>query len=205
MLGLLLLSGVAVSGPLPPPRFEEDRSAWELTTSLSWYFVPNDKNFGVLDATADHGPLHFELRYHDEAIGTASALIGWNFAFGETVKLELTPLVGCLVGDEGGPIVGLNVALAWGPLSFSSEDEWVQVVQGGTVGFFYAWTELDVRPWRWVRGGIVAQRTRLFHTAREIIFGPLVGFNVWKFDLSIYWFQPGGLDQTFVATFEVSF
>jgi len=205
MLGLLLFSGMARAGPPAPPTFEESANAWTFTASLSWYFVPNQKNFGVLDATADHGPLRLELRYHDEAIGTASSLIGWKFAFGETVKLELTPLVGCLVGDEGGPIGGLEVTLGWGPFSFTSQDEWVWVVQGGKAGLFYAWTELDVRPWDWVRAGIVAQRTHLFHTAREIIFGPLLGFTVLNADLTLYWFQPGGIDQTFTVTLEVSF
>ena len=205
MLGLLLFSAVARAGPPPPPTFEESANAWSFTASLSWYFVPNQKNFGVLDATAEHGPLHLELRYHDEAIGTASSLIGWKFAFGETVKLELTPLVGCLLGDQGGPIGGLEVALGWGPFFFTSQDEWVWVVQGGKGGLFYAWTELDIRPWDWVRAGIVAQRTHLFHTAREVIFGPLLGFKVWNADLTLYWFQPGGIDQTFTITLEVSF
>ena len=201
---VLLLGARALAGK--PPSLEPIRDeAWSFGASLSWYYVPNDKNFGVLDATADHGPLHFELRYHDEAIGTASALIGWNFELGETVKLELTPLVGCLLGDEGGPIVGLLVELRWGPLSFTSQDEWVWAVQGGKGGLFYAWTELDVRPWHWARAGIVAQRTRLFHTAREVIFGPLVGFTAWNLDFSFYWFQPGGIDQTFSVTLEARF
>ena len=70
--------------------------------------------------------------------------------------------------------------------------------------FFYAWTELDVRPWPWLRAVAVAERTRLFETAREFILGPLVGFRVWKVDFSFYWFQPGGIDQTFAAKLEVS-
>jgi hypothetical protein len=56
-----------------------------------------------------------------------------------------------------------------------------------------------------MRAGIVAQRTRLFHTARQVIFGPLLGFTAWKLDFTVYWFQPGGIDQTFSVTLEVSF
>jgi len=179
--------------------------SWTLGASLFWYLAPGQKNFWVLNASADRGPLHLEVRYHDEAIGTASALIGWKFEFGETVKLGLTPSVGCLIGDEGGPIVGLDVALGWWLLSFSSQQEWLWEVQGGSGWFFYAWTELDVRPWPWMRAGIVAERTRLFQTAREFIFGPLVGFTAWKVDFSFYWFQPGGIDQTLAVKLEVSF
>jgi hypothetical protein len=79
------------------------------------------------------------------------------------------------------------------------------VVQGGNNrGLFYAWTELDVRPWRWMRAGIVAQRTHLFHTALQVIFGPLLVFTVSKVDLTVYWFQPGGIDQNFSVTLEVN-
>src|SRR5215470_11231509 len=76
---------------------------WTFGVSLFWYVAPGAKNFWVLNASADHGPLHLELRYHDEAIGTGSALIGWNFEFGKSIKLGLMPNVGCLLGDEGGP------------------------------------------------------------------------------------------------------
>jgi hypothetical protein len=194
----VLLTAPAIAGESanPEPVHEEP---WTLGASLFWYLAPGSKNFWVLNASADHGPIHLELRYHDEAIGTASALIGWNIELGDRLRLGLTPSVGCLVGDQGGPIFGLDVALSWGPLSFSAQHEWLWVVQGGNGWFFYDWTELDVRPWPWVRAGIVTERTRLFHTAREWIFGPLVRFTVWKVDLSVYWFQPGGIDQTFAA------
>jgi hypothetical protein len=203
MLALLLASSALAGEPPDPEAVREE--PWTLGLSLFWYLAPGEKNFWVLNGSADHGPLHIEIRYHDEAIGTASALVGWNFEFGERLKLELTPLVGCLIGDQGGPIVGLDLALGWGPVSFSSQNEWVWVVQGGSGGLFYSWSELDVRPWPWLRAGIVAQQTRLFHTAREVIFGPLVGFTAWKIALSFYWFQPSGIDQTFAARLEMTF
>jgi hypothetical protein len=45
----------------------------------------------------------------------------------------------------------------------------------------------------------------VFDTAREVVFGPLLGVNVWKLDLTAYWFQPGGVDELFVAAIGVSF
>jgi hypothetical protein len=202
-MALLLVSPVLAG---EPPNAEPIPEApWTLGVSLFWYVAPGNRNFYVVNTSADHGPLHLELRYHDEAIGTGSALIGWKLEFGETVKLGLTPSVGCLIGDEGGPIFGLDVALGWRMLSFSSQNEWLWEVQGGNGWFFYSWTELDVRPWPWLRAGIVTERTRLFQTARQFIFGPLVGFTAWKVDFSFYWFQPGGLDQTFAIKLELSF
>lgn len=52
---------------------------------------------------------------------------------------------------------------------------------------------------------MVAERTRVFHTAREVVFGPLLRVTVWKVDLSAYWFQPGGIDQYFVGSVGVTF
>ncbi len=184
---------------------ENEERPWSLGASLSWYFVRDQKNFGVVTATANHGPVHLEARYNYEALKTASTFVGWNFEFGETVKLELTPIVGCMFGDVGGPILGLELAVGWGPLSFSSQLESVWDVQEGTGGFVYVWSELDVRPWEWLRAGMVVQRTRVFHTAREVVLGPLLGVNFWKLDLTAYWFQPGGIDQFFVAAIGVSF
>jgi hypothetical protein len=121
------------------------------------------------------------------------------------VTFVVTPIVGCMFGDVGGPVLGLELAIAWGPLSYSSQGEWVTDVQKDGGGFVYVWSELDVRPWEWIRAGIVVQRTRVFHTAREVVFGPLLGVSVWKLDLTAYWFQPGGIDQFFVASIGVSF
>jgi hypothetical protein len=184
------------------PRHEE--KTWSLGASFSWYFVRDRNDFGVVTATANHGPVHLETRYNYEALKTGSTFVGWNLEFGETVKLELTPIVGCMFGDVGGPILGLELALGWGPLSYSAQAEWVTDVQEGTGGFVYVWSELDLRPWEWLRAGLVVQRTRLFHTPREVVLGPLLGVSFWKLDLTAYWFQPGGIDPFFVAAIGVS-
>jgi hypothetical protein len=208
LLAWQVLLGLGLSGPaMAQPEaggLQEPPRPWSLGASLSWYFVPEGQNFGLGTATADHGGLHLEARYNYEALRTGSAFIGWTVEFGDTVTLALTPMAGCMVGDAGGPILGLEVALGWGPFSFSSQDEWVYDFRGGG-GYFYAWTELDLRPWEWLRAGVVVQRTRVFHTAREVIFGPLLGVTVWKLDFTGYWFQPGGVDQTFVVSVGVSF
>jgi hypothetical protein len=199
------LLAVVPASAQPVEHAEHEEHAWSFGASFSWYFLRDQADFGVVTATADHGPIHLEARYNYEAKRTASTFVGWNFEFGETVTFGITPIVGCMFGEAGGPILGLEVAVGWGPLSFSSQGEWVTDVQGDTGGFIYVWSELDVRPWQWLRAGMVVQRTRVFHTSREVVFGPLLGVAVWKLDLTAYWFQPGGIDQFFVAAVGVSF
>lgn len=170
-----------------------------------YYAVPDEPDFGVGVATLDHGALHLEARYNYEALRTASFFVGWNLGFGDTVSVTVTPLAGCMAGDAGGPVLGLELSVEWWLLSWSSQGEWVTDVVGGTGGYLYAWSELAVSPWDWLRLGMAVQRTRVFHTPREVILGPLVGVSVWKLDLSAYWFQPGGTAQTVVATVAVGF
>ncbi|MGZ5959042.1 MAG: hypothetical protein ACXWLI_11555 [Myxococcaceae bacterium] len=202
---LVLVLGSAVSGAREPSEEEAAPAAWAYRASLAFYGVPSQTNFLQPVMKADHGPVHLEARYNYESLSTASFFLGWNFAFGDTVSFTLTPIAGCMVGDAGGPIVGLELSLGWGPLSFSSEGEWVFDLQGGTDGFVYVWSELDVSPWEWFRVGMALQRTRVFHNPREVVVGPLVGVSVWKVSLSPYWFQPGGADQSCVLAAGVSF
>ena len=201
---LLMLLVPAASGAQEPSEGDEAPPSWAYRASLAFYGVPSQTNFLQPVAKADHGPVHVEARYNYEALHTASFFVGWNFAFGDAVSFALTPLVGCMVGDAGGPIVGLELSLGWGPLSFSSEGEWVFDVRGGD-GFVYVWSELDVSPWEWFRAGMALQRTRVFHNPREVVVGPLVGVSVWKFSLTAYWFQPGGAEQSFVLAAAVAF
>ena len=201
LLSILLPSSALA---MAPPD-EERALDWAFYASLGWYFVPDQTNYPQPTVTADHGPVHIELRYNYEALRTVSLFVGWNFEFGETVTFGLTPIVGSMLGEAGGPVLGLEVSIRWGPLSFSSEGEWVTDRHGGTGGFLYSWSELDVRPWEWLRVGAVVQRTRVFHTPREVVLGPLLGVTVWKLDLTAYWFQPGGITSFAVASIGVGF
>ena len=67
-------------------------SAWDIRASLATYVFTSEDNYVQPTVTADHGRLHLESRYNYEEHHTLSALVGWNFEFGETVKLDLTPI-----------------------------------------------------------------------------------------------------------------
>src|SRR4030095_4183825 len=131
------LLAVVPASAQPVEHAEHEEHAWSFGASFSWYFLREQADFGVVTATADHGPIHLEARYNYEAKRTASTFVGWNFEFGETVTFGITPIVGCMFGEAGGPILGLEVAVGWGPLSFSSQGEGVTDVQGDTGGVLY--------------------------------------------------------------------
>ena len=57
---------------------------------------------GLRPADGDGGPgwLHLEARYNYEGIGTGSAWVGWNFGFGEKLRLDATLMAGGIFGDS---------------------------------------------------------------------------------------------------------
>jgi hypothetical protein len=201
---LALLLPAAARAQLGAAAAEPAGLEWSVGASLAWYFVLDRTNYPQPTVTADRGPLHLEARYNYEGLRSASFFVGWNFEFGETLKLGLTPMVGSVLGETSGPALALEVTVGWGPLGFTSQGEYVVDRLGGTGSFVYAWSELDVRPWEWFRAGMVVQRTRVFHTPREVMLGPLLGVTVWKLDASFYWLGPGGSGQFFVASVGVS-
>ena len=64
----VLTSAHAWSQPMEHAHAEA--KPWSFGASLSWYFVHDRNNFGVVTATADHGPVHLEARYNYEALKT---------------------------------------------------------------------------------------------------------------------------------------
>lgn len=207
MASALLAMPLSAAAGAQPGAAEAEAAGldWSFGASLAWYFVPDQKNYPQPTVTVDRGWLHLEARYNYEALRTASIFVGWNFELGETLKLGLTPMVGSALGETSGPAIALELTLSWGPLGFSSQGEYVVARLGGTASFVYVWSELEVRPWEWLRAGMVVQRTRVFHTPREVMLGPLLGVAVWKLDASFYWLDPGGPGQFFVASVGVSF
>jgi hypothetical protein len=52
-----------------------EASPWSLGASLSWYFVHDRQNFGVVDRDgAITAPVHVEARYNYEALKTGSGV-----------------------------------------------------------------------------------------------------------------------------------
>src|SRR5262249_27974309 len=76
----------------------EDESTWSVLASAAAYFFPDQPNYLQPTITADRGAWHLEARYNYEDRQSTSAFVGRNLEFGETVKIELTPMIGGLFG-----------------------------------------------------------------------------------------------------------
>jgi hypothetical protein len=172
--------------------------AWAFGVTTFAFFLPDEPDYLQPTVTADRGPLHLESRYAYEDRDTFSLFAGWNVTMGKAPTLELTPMVGVVAGRTDGIAPGLELTLSWGPVELHSESEYVLAFGGAGSSFFYAWSEMGLRPVAWLRAGLAAQRTRRIHSPRELSFGPMLGVTIGKLEATLYVLDRGS-GSRFVA------
>jgi hypothetical protein len=180
-------------------------AAWKASASLYRYVVPDQPDFTMVVAGADLRSLHLEGRYNYEALHAASLFVGFDVAAGERVKAALTPMLGGVFGDLHGLIPALRVTLAWWKLDLYTESEVVIDLGDAAASFVYSWSELGVAPWSWLRLGLAAQRTRLFETPLGIQRGLFAGATYRFATLTLYEFNLGWTNPTYVVGLGISF
>jgi hypothetical protein len=182
-----------------------DKPAWEFAVTAYPTQVRGGDNTTSAIAAADRGELHLEARYGYETKDSRSAFAGWTFSGGESVKWELTPLVGGAWGPLQAFVPGLEASLAWGKFDFYTEVEFVRDRNDNSASYNYAWSELGYKPLEWLRFGAVGQRTRAYGGDREFQRGPFLQVTLGPATLGAFWFNPGSKDQVFVGSIGVSF
>ena len=193
------------SGSIPQdPAGQVQPPAWSVGISAATYVLPDEENYVQPTVTADRDALHLEARYNYEDHHSISGFVGWTFEKGTKLQLELTPMIGGVVGDSDGVVPALELTLTFRRLELYSEGEYVIGVNG-TSSFLYNWSELSVHATDWLRAGMVTQRTRTFGTPRDIQRGILAGVTAGKIEGTFYLFNPGSDDHYVVATVGVSF
>ena len=197
-------SPTAVSELLQDPA-ADDEPIWSFSASVYTYFVPDDRDYVVPTITADRDWLHLELRYNYEGLDTVSFWAGYNFSVGSEWTLEFTPMLGGVFGDTDGVAPGYKGSLGWRQFELYSEGEYLIDANDASSSYFYSWTELTFAPVDSFRFGLVAQRTKLYDSDREIQRGLLAGYSGESWDLTGQLFDPDEPKPTFVLAFAVSF
>ncbi len=184
---------------------EKAEKVWSFSASLYTYLVPEDRDYVQPTISVDRNWLHLEGRYNYEALETGSTWVGHNFSGGKTLEWEFTPMLGGVFGEYTGLAPGYKGALSWWKLNLYSEGEYVVDIGDSSQSFFYNWSELTLAPVEWFRFGMVTQRTRAYHTERDIHRGPLAGFSFKPVDLAAYAFDLGDSRPTLVFSAGLSF
>jgi len=198
VLALALLLAPASAGAAEAPA-----KAWEYSFSGWAYFVPDDDDYLQPTVTADHGRLHLEGRYNYEAEDTGSLWAGYNFAGGDELEWEFTPIGGGVFGETDAIGVGYEGWLGWKKLELYSEGEYV--IDDAEGSFFYSWSEASFWPLEWLRFGLAAQRTRAYAAEREIGRGIFAGLYFEPLDVTCYVLDPEADDPTVILAAGVSF
>jgi hypothetical protein len=188
---------VESSGASPKP--------WSFSFNLSGYIVPGDQSYASPTFSVDKQRLHFGARYNYEDKETGSLWAGYNFEIGQKVALQATPMIGGVFGHTAGIAPGYLASLSWRKIELSTEGEFVFDTRNTAGSFFYSWMELSYSPLQWWRAGIVAQRTKAYHTGLDVQRGILVGFSHKRIDFTTYVFNAGWTTPTVVQSVACSF
>ena len=205
---LVLLATLAAAAPgrlFGQDGADDSPGSWTAEIDLSLWLPPDDSNFLLLQASADRGPLHLELRYNYEDLETGSAWIGWTVEGGGSVPFFVTPMVGVVAGETRGFAPGLELGAGIGPVDLYGEAELVLEAGDDAEDFFYLWSELGVRPVAPLRLGIAAQRTRVVDTPRDVARGPFASVELGRAVLTACWLDPDRDGGLWILTFGVSF
>ena len=130
---------------------------------------------------------------------------GYNLSVGNKLTLELTPMFGTVFGNTTGIAPGYELSLTYRRLALTSDSEYVFDTKNSDDSFLYSWNELVYSATDWLHAGLVAQRTRAYHTSLDVQRGFSVGVARKKMDFTVYTFNAGWTDPTIVLNLGVTF
>lgn len=189
----------------PPPKLETAEPKWSFSAEVDTYVVPEGQDYAQPTVTADRDWLHLEARYNYEALRTGSTWLGYNFSGGNKLEWAITPMVGGVFGDMYGVAPGYEGSLNWWKLELYSQGEYVFDTGEPSASYFYNWSELSLAPVDWFHFGLVAQRTRVYQTNRDIQRGPLVGFTFKRVDFTAYFYNIDESNPTYAFAISLNF
>lgn len=160
--------------------------------------MPDDQSYASPTFTAAHQWLRLEARCNYEYQKTGSLWAGYNWSVGDKVTLDVTPMVGVVFGNTTGIAPGYGISITYKRVGLFAQGEYVFNTNDRTASFFYTWDELTYSPTDWFHRGLVAQRTRAYHTELDVQRGFSVGVAHKRTDFTTYIFVAGWTDLTVV-------
>ncbi len=181
------------------------KEPWAYSFITDGYILPDQDGYASPTLSADRGWLHLEARYDYENLRTGSLWFGYNFSAGKGLILSVTPMVGGVFGRATGIAPGCEASLTYKKVELSVSNEYVFDTGNKSGSFYYSWPQLTYSPLDWLRVGLVAQRTKAYHTSLDTQRGFLVGLSHNKFAFTAYIFNAGWTDPTAVLELGINF
>jgi hypothetical protein len=205
-LSVAILLAKSASAQAPPASSNSSTTGvWAFGLTLDGYIVPNEDGYSSPTFAADREWLHFEARYNYEDIRTGSLWAGYNFRAGKKLVFSVTPMIGGVFGRTTGVAPGCEASLSYKKIELSLSNEYVFNTGSKSSSFYYSWPQLTYSPLDWLRIGLVAQRTKAYHTSLDTQRGFLAGISHKKLDFTTYVFNAGWTTPTVVLEVAVNF
>ncbi len=139
-----------------------------------------------------------ELRYNYEDVEALSMHFGKKFAFKKMPAVEITPVVGVVLGNLNAGSAGSGIEISFNKLCFFSEPQYVFSFNNESENYMYSWTEVSYEIFSFFYTGIALQQTKLFSMPNVFEPGIMAGVSIKNFDIPIYCFSPASSNKNFV-------
>ena len=114
-------------------------------------------------------------------------------------------MAGIVFGNTDGIATGLEMDITYKKFDLYSESEHVFDFSSKENNFFYMYSELAFRSYQGYKTGILAQRTRLYESDREIQRGVFGEYYFGRFRVGVFYFNPFADDNFLIVSFSVDF
>jgi hypothetical protein len=193
-------------GQAPPVSAHSSANkSWAFNLAIDGYIVPDEDGYVSPIIAADRGWLHLEARYNYEDLRTGSLWAGYTFTAGKTLVLSVTPMIGGVFGRTTGIAPGLEASLTYKKLELSISNEFVVDTKNQSSNFYYDWPQLTYSPIEWLHLGLVAQRTKVYHTGLDTQRGFLFGVSHKQMEFTTYIFNAGSANVSAILEAGFSF
>ena len=189
----------------PSKPLDTVKNPWTFNLTTDGYIIPNETDYASPVFSADRSWLHLEARYNDENLRTGSVWVGYNFAAGKKLVLNVTPMIGGVFGRTTGIAPGCEASLTYKKVQLSVSNEYVFDTTHQSGSFYYTWPQLTYSATNWLRVGLMGERTRDFQSSLNVQRGFLVGVSHKKWESTIYVFNAGFTDPTVVLELGLDF
>jgi hypothetical protein len=190
---------------MPPKPLDSVKNPWTFNLTTDGYIIPNGTDYASPVFSADRSWLHLEARYNYENLRTGSLWLGYNFAAGKKLVLNVTPMIGGVFGRTTGIAPGCEASLSYEKVQLSVSNEYVFDTTHKSGSFYYTWPQLTYSTTNWLRVGLMAERTRAFQTSLDVQRGFLVGISRTKWESTVYIFNAGFTDPIVVLELGLNF
>jgi len=110
---------------------------WSFNLVTDGYIVAGSQSYINPSFAADRKWLHLEIRYNNEDLRKGSFWVGYNFSTGATVVLDITPMIGGVVGRTTGIAPGCEAMLTYKRIALSTSNEYVFNTAHSWGSFYY--------------------------------------------------------------------